>query len=46
VTETRLPKYFGTGADSRFKVQTQWDTLCGAPTQVTDINSQNTTLGL
>lgn len=43
VTETRLPKYFGSGADSRFKVQAQWDTLCGAPTQVTDINGQNTT---
>lgn len=43
VTETRLPKFFGTGADSRFKTTAQWDTACGAPTQVTDINGQTTT---
>lgn len=43
VTETRLPKYFGSGADSRFKSTTQWDMACGVPTQVTDINGGNTT---
>lgn len=43
-TETRLPKFFGSGADNRFKVQNQWDYACGAPTQVTDVNSQNTSL--
>lgn len=42
-TETRLPKYFGASADSRFRTTTQWDMACGAPTQVTDINGQNTT---
>jgi len=42
--ETRLPKYFGTGADTRFKIQAQWDTVCGTPTQVTDINGQNSTM--
>jgi RHS repeat-associated protein len=43
VTETRLPKYFGAGADSRFKTTAQWDMACGVPTQVTDINGGNTT---
>lgn len=42
--ETRLPKYFGTGADTRFKIQSQWDMVCGAPTQVTDINGQNSAM--
>ncbi|MBL8906893.1 MAG: VCBS repeat-containing protein, partial [Rhizobiales bacterium] len=42
VTETRQPKYFGTGADARFATQTTWDTVCAAPLTETDINEQVT----
>ena len=43
VVEKRLPKYSGTGADTRFKELTQWLAACEKPSQVTDINSQVTT---
>ena len=43
VIEKRLPKYSGTGADTRFKELTQWLSACAKPSQTTDINSQNTT---
>lgn len=42
VTATRLPKYFGTGADSRFETLATWDTLCGALLSETDVNDQVT----
>ena len=42
VTETRQPKYFGAGADTRFATQATWDTVCAAPLFETDINDQVT----
>jgi RHS repeat-associated protein len=43
VTETRLPKYFATTPDTRFKVTRTFDTICQQPLTETDINLQVTT---
>jgi RHS repeat-associated protein len=41
--ETRLPKYFASAPDTRFKTTATWDMACQLPLTGTDINGQITT---
>ncbi len=39
----RNPLFFAPSNDSRHQTSTQWDTVCGVPTVVTDLNGNDTT---